>query len=79
MEIIGYVFIIAIACIGVYAAGRAIEHHFYMKEMEAEKVYDAGLMDQKISGIQWLSEDLIKKFNDSVKEMYSGLLGDKEA
>lgn len=79
MEIIGYVFIIAIACIGVYAAGRAIEHHFCMKEMEAEKVYNAGLMDQKISGIQWLSEDLIKKFNDGVKEMYSGLLGDKEA
>ena len=69
MVMVAYALIVVAAVIIIYTVCRWVNHVFEIKEIEYENVYKAGLIDTAAGDIQWLSEDFIKKFNDSILEM----------
>lgn len=71
-----YVFCTTIAVIAVFAACCWIYDHFKAKWIETEAVYKVGLVKTASEEIQWLSEETIRKVNDSLHDMFESMNGE---
>lgn len=77
MVILMFAILILVIVVGAYAACRAIDHHFTMKEVEKETAekhgYNEELLRHAFEDVEWLTTDMITKWNDELQKAFKNL------
>lgn len=70
MVMVAYVFIVAVALISVYAVCRLIDHFLSVREDKISCAHKVDLLTTATENVKWLSDEFVKKINDTVMEQY---------